>query len=217
MRGRLIYLPLAPEHHAVSPVSRISHLSNKAADLQKSTETQTPFVRNRCLVTPFSLSGLSGSYSGIFPLLCRHYQSKWWEEHLAIKKVFLTSVFIFKSATGHVWCKCSSSYMGSAKQRDAGGQRAGNKLALARQWSQQSLAHQKALSTWESNWVRASQWHEPQVHTKRYFKIQVALLFSFIPQTVPDPSVSQKGGREGKSLAAATHTPACLGWGGGET
>lgn len=216
MQGRLIYLPLAPEHHAVSPVSRISHLSNKAAALKKSTETQTPFVRNRCLVTPSSLSGLSGSYSGIFPLLCRHYQSKWWEEHLAIKKVFLTSVFIFKSETGHVWCKCSS-YMGSANQRAAGGQRAGNKLALARQWSQWSLAQQKALSTWESNRVRASRWHKPQVHNKRYFKIQVALLFSFLPQTVPDPSVSKIGGREGKSLAAATPRPACLGCGGSET
>lgn len=213
MRGRLIYLPLAPEHHAVSPVS---HLSNKAADLQKSTETQTPFVRNRCLVTPFSLSGLSGSYSGIFPLLCRHYQSKWWEEHLAIKKVLLTSVFIFKLATGHVWCKCSSSYMGNAKQRAAGGQRAGN-------WHWRGKGHS---SHWRSKRLfpheRVIESGLPNGTNLKYiprgiFKIQVALLFSFLPQTVPDPSVSQKGGREGKSLVAATHRTACLGWGGGET
>lgn len=189
------YLPLAPEHHAVSHVSHISHLSNKAAALQKCTETQTPFVRNRCLVTPFSLSALSGSYSGILPLLCRHYQSKWWEEHLARRKVFLTSVFIFKSETGHVPCKCSSSYMGRANERTGGGQRAGNKLALARHWS---LAQQKALSTWESNSAGASQWHEPQVQMKKGIsKHKWLLCFSFLPQTDPDSSVDRRGGKEG--------------------
>lgn len=37
----LIYLTLAPEDHAVSHISPISHLSNQAAALQKCTETDT--------------------------------------------------------------------------------------------------------------------------------------------------------------------------------